>query len=72
MLTHSAFHWMPPVSRVNKARPKPMVAPAAQALVIPLDSVADGDMHAFILKISLLISDKGDQFFVETTSSHCA
>ena len=58
---------MPSVSRDNKVRPKPMVCAAAQALGLPPDSVADGDVDTFILEISLLIGHIRDQFFVETT-----
>ena len=39
----------------------------AQALGLPPDSVADGDVDTFILEISLLIGHIRDQFLVDTT-----
>ena len=40
---------------------------AAQTLRFPADPVADGDVHAFILVIPLLVGNVGDQFLVDTT-----
>jgi hypothetical protein len=37
---------------------------AAHTLRFPADSVADGDVDAFILVVALLISNVGDQFLV--------
>jgi hypothetical protein len=39
---------------------------AAQTLRFPADPVADGDVHAFILVVALLVGNVGDQFLVDT------
>ena len=41
---------------------------AAQAFVLPPDSVADGDVDVFVLEISLLIGHICDQFLVDATA----
>jgi hypothetical protein len=40
---------------------------AAQALRIPANAVADGDVDTFILVIALLVGYLGDQFLVDAT-----
>ena len=57
---------MPSVSRDNKVRPRPIVAPRRRRSVFQLDPVADGDVDTFILEISLLVGHVGDQFLVDT------